>query len=69
YASRYNSFYKLGFRPRTKVFISTSFLLPSALCPLPFFVTNYAQLLINIKNPVLMTGLLSGNNGAIFPEG
>lgn len=24
---------------------------------------------INIKNPIIMTGLLSGNNGAIFPKG
>jgi|GEM_PF-6774344 len=32
--------YALGFRPTTKVFINTSFLLPSALCPLPFFVKH-----------------------------
>jgi hypothetical protein len=31
-------FILMGFRPTTKVFINTSFLLPSALCPLPFFV-------------------------------
>ncbi|BAZ28052.1 hypothetical protein NIES4074_04830 [Cylindrospermum sp. NIES-4074] len=35
YASRYNSFFKLGFRPRTKVLIHTSSLLPPALCLLP----------------------------------
>ncbi|WP_235019034.1 hypothetical protein, partial [Tolypothrix sp. NIES-4075] len=44
YASRYNSLFKLGFIPRTKVFINTSFLLPSALCHLPFFVTIFLVL-------------------------
>jgi hypothetical protein len=32
-----NLFILVGFIPTTKVFIDTSFLLPSAFCPLPFF--------------------------------
>jgi hypothetical protein len=33
----------MGFIPTTKVFIDTPNLLPSASCPLPFFVSDRAS--------------------------